>query len=181
MATKSEAWGMISEFKNVQELYKAAKVLRDAGYKKFEVYTPFPVHGMDDAMGIKPTPLPWITLACGLMGCIIGFAIQIWSSDGGYAMIVSGKPDGFRNIINFIPVGFEVTILLSAFGTIGGMLALNGLPRLHHPVMEHERFKKVTDDAFFITVECKDTYYNEVTTKELLEKNGGFDVTILED
>ena len=181
MANSPKTWGLISEFKNVQELYKAAKQLRDAGYKKFEVYSPFPIHGMDDAMGLKATPLPWITLLCGLAGCVIGFGIQIWSSEWGYSMIVSGKPDGFRNIINFIPVGFEFTILLSAFGTIGGMFAINKLPRFHHPVFEHKAFKKVTDDAFFISVDASDAQYDEAKTKALLEKIGGQDVTALED
>jgi hypothetical protein len=189
MAKAEKIHGMISEFKTVKEIYHAAENFRDAGFKKFEVYTPFPVHGMDDAMGIKPTILPWIILLCGITGMTIGICLSTWSSsetwlfgiEGGYKMIISGKPDGFEGIIEFIPVIFETTILLSAFGAVFGMIGLNGLPKLYNPLFKHDAFLKATDDRFFLSVEANDPLYNETKIKELFTKAGGENVTQITD
>ena len=176
MSTEKE-WGVIAEYKNPGDLYHAAEKLRDKGFKKFECYTPFPVHGLDDAMGLPATKLPWIILLMGITGLTIGFGMQIWVTTEGYRMIISGKPDGFKEIINFVPIGFEVTILLSSFGAIFGMFALNQLPTFYHPVFTHKPFLRVTDDAFFITIEAADPLYNKEGNKKLLAEIGGHDVS----
>lgn len=184
MAKEEKIHGIVSEFKTPKEIYHAAETFRDAGFKKFEVYTPFPIHGMDEAMGLKATILPWIILACGITGMTIGICLSTWSSsetwlfgiEGGYKMIISGKPDGFEGIYEFIPVIFETTILLSAFGAVFGMIGLNGLPKLYHPLFTHDSFAKVSDDGFFLCVESDDPLYNEAKIKEIFEKAGGENV-----
>lgn len=182
-------YGTICEFDTPKAIYHAAEKLRDEGFKDFEVYTPFPIHGMDDAMGLSATKLPWIVLGMGLIGLAGGVCLSTWSSsetwffgiEGGYKMITSSKPDGFEGIFEFIPVIFETTILLSAFGAVFGMFALNGLPKFHHPLFKHDPFAKVTDDGFFIAIEAKDPLYNESKVKEILEKVGGQGVTTITD
>ena len=189
MAKAEKPYLMISDFKGPKEIFHAAETFRDAGFKKFEVYTPFPVHGMDDAMGLKASIIPWIILSCGILGMTIGICLSTWSSsetwlfgiEGGYKMIISGKPDGFEGIVEFIPVIFETTILLSAFGAVFGMIALNGLPKLYHPLFKHDAFLKATDDRFFLSVEASDPLYNESKIKELFQKAGGENVTQITD
>ena len=186
---EEKPYGIVGQYSSPKEVYHAAENFRDAGFKKFEVYTPFPIHGMDQAMGIKPTKLPWIILLCGITGLTIGICLSTWASsetwlfgiEGGYKMIISGKPDGFDGIYEFIPVIFETTILLSAFGAVFGMIALNGLPKLYNPLFKHDPFVKVTDDGFFIAVECKDPLYDEKKVKEIFEKSGGTNVTEITD
>jgi len=183
------AYGVICQFDTPKDIYHAAEKLRDEGFKKFEVYTPFPIHGMDDAMGLPPTKLPWIILTMGLIGLVGGTCLSTWSSsetwlfgiEGGYKMISSAKPDGFEGIWEFIPVIFETTILLSAFGAVFGMFALNGLPKLYNPLFKHDAFAKASDDGFFIAVEAKDPLYNESKVKEILTKIGGQGVTTITD
>ena len=189
MSANETTYGTVSEFAGVKEVYHAAEKLRDEGFKKFEVYTPFPVHGMDQAMGLPSTKLPWIILVCGIMGMTIGICLTTWGSsetwlfgiEGGYKMLISAKPDGFEGIYEFIPIIFETTILLSAFGAVFGMIAMNGLPQLYHPLFKHDAFAKVTDDGFFIAVEAKDPLYNEKKVKEILENVGGQGVTTITD
>lgn len=189
MSKPEQDWGMVSEFETPAKVYHAAERFRDEGFKKFEVYTPFPIHGMDDAMGLKPSPLPWIILLMGLTGCTIGVCLTTWGSsetwlfgiEGGYKMITSGKEDGFKGLVEFFPVIFETTILLSSFGAVFGMIALNGLPKLYDPIFKLARFKKASDDAFFIAVSVKDPLYNEAKVKDIFEKMGGKDVTKITD
>jgi hypothetical protein len=187
-------FGLISEFTTPKDIYHAAEKFRDEGFKKFEVYTPFPIHGMDDAMGLKPSKLPWLVLLCGMTGLIAGTALTTWGSsgtgeegwlgglvDGGYQMIISGKPDGFEGIVEFIPIIFETTILLSAFGAVFGMMAFNGLPKLYNPLFSHDPFAKATDDGFFIAVDVEDPLYDKKKVTEIFEKAGGSNVTEILD
>ena len=181
MSTQEKEWALITEFTSAADIYHAAEKLRDEGYKKFECYTPFPIHGMDDAQGIKATKLPWLILACGLTGFATAFGLQVLSNMDWYPMIIGGKPNGVGSLTAFIPVLFELSVLFSEFGAVFGMIGINGLPKLYNPIFKHEAFKKVTDDGFFITVSVEDPKYNTQKTKEFLEKIGGKDVTVLND
>lgn len=157
----------LAEFGTPEECVHAAEKLRDAGYKKFDAHTPYPIHGMDDAMGMKDTPLGWLVLALGVTGCLSGFAMMQWMNGMDYPLIIGGKPsDAFPSMI---PIMFECTILLSAFAAVFGMLGLNKLPRHHHPVFESERFGRFSDDKFFISVEAADPNFNLQKTRSLLE------------
>ena len=170
-------YGLLAEYPDVDSLISAAEKVRDAGYRKWEAYSPFPVHGLDTAMGHKPTILPWIVLGGGLTGMLSGIFLVWWtnaiSPEGvpfalrGYEFIISGKP-----IFSFpanVPPIFELTILFSSFAAVFGMLAMNMLPRFNHPVFSSERFARVTQDRFFIAIEAADANFSRQRTTQLLQ------------
>lgn len=163
---KPKSFGWMAEYDNADDLLTAAKKVRDSGYTKTDAYTPFPVHGIDKALGIKQTVLPFIVLTCGITGLILAITFQCWSNGIDYAYIISGKP--FFSIPAFIPVTFETTVLFSAFSTFFGMWALNRLPTLSNALFAHPRFDRVTNDRFFLHVDSRDKFYNRESVRELL-------------
>ncbi len=169
--------GVLAEFGNPKELLEAAEKVRDAGYKRFDCHTPFPVHGMDAAMGLGPSRLGWLVAAMGFAGTLTALAMQWWMSAVDYPVVISGKP--LFSFQAFIPIIFEVTILFSAFATVIGMLGFNILPRFHHPVFYSDRIRKATDDGFFLSIESTDPFFREDKTKELLTAIGGQEVEYL--
>jgi hypothetical protein len=157
---------------------RAAEQVRDAGYRKWDVITPFPIHGIDKAMGVGRSRVPRISLAGGITGFCTGMSM-IWYMDKfDYALTVGGKP--FFSPLFAFPVSYELTILFTAFATIGGMFFLNGLPMHYHPVLNYEHIRRGTDDLFFIVIERADPRYNAENTRALLEKVGGREITELE-
>ncbi len=157
----------LAEFETPGATLHAAEKVRDAGYRRWDVHSPFPIHGIDGAMGSSDSRLGWIVLACGLTGCTAAF-LMIWFTNGiDYPLIIGGKPP--FSFPSAVPVMFEVTILLSAFGAVLGMLGLNQLPRHHHPVFYSSRFERGTDDRFFISVEASDDRFDLEATRSLLE------------
>lgn len=188
-AEETSLYGVLAEFEDVDTLMTAAERVRDAGYKRWDAYTPCAIHGLDKATGqTRPTSLPWIVLVMGLTGCSLAVLLVWWtnasSMEGvpsplrGYDWVISGKPI-FSLPANIPPI-FEVTILFSAFGSFFGMLALNLLPRFHHPVFQSERFLRVTQDRFFIGIEARDAAFDEEHTVRLLEEAGATHVEELE-
>lgn len=163
-------FGVLAEFANTGELMKAASKVRDAGYKKFDVYSPFPIHGMDDAMGLMPSKLGWIVLGHAMVGFIGGLALMIWTSSIDYPINISGKP--YLNMPAFIPVLFELTVLLSAFGAVFGMFFMNDMPKHYNPLFNSERFARVTDDKFFICIESTDMLFDKDKTTGFLKEIG---------
>ncbi|MEZ4221229.1 MAG: quinol:electron acceptor oxidoreductase subunit ActD [Polyangiaceae bacterium] len=159
--------GIIAEYDTPGDLIAASRKVRDAGYEKWDTYTPFPVHGIDPAMGIKMTKLPWIVLVGGLTGLITAITLQWWTNAVDYRFLVSGKP--FWSIPANVPIFFELTVLFSAFAALGGMLVLNNLPEPAHPLDLKKRFARVTDDKFFLVIQAADSRFDEVETKKLLE------------
>jgi len=170
MADNSRKYGLLAEFETPAETMHAAEKVRDAGYKQWDVYTPFPVHGMDQAMGLKNSPVGWFTFIGGASGFTIGMLMIWWMNAYDYALVVGGKPL-FSPIFAF-PVSYECTILLGAFGSLFGMMILNRLPRLYHPLFKSERFRKVTHDKFFIAIESVDPKFDDAETRKLLEEAG---------
>ncbi|MDG5765970.1 DUF3341 domain-containing protein [Balneolales bacterium ANBcel1] len=179
MSDKEKTFGLLAEFDNPADLMDAAAAVNKAGYSKFDTYSPFPIHGMDDAMGLKPSKLGWIVLAHGIIGLLGGIALQIWSMDIAYPLIISGKPT--LNFPAFVPVTFALVILLSAFGTFLGMFTLNKLPKFYNPLFNSERFSKASDDGFFLCVEASDPLYSETKTTELLKHSGATYTEIIPD
>lgn len=163
--------GTYAEFDAVDPLLAACARIRDAGYTKTDAYTPFPVHGIEKALGIKPTVLPWISLVAGLTGTTIALVMQVWMNTIDYPYIISGKP--FFSMPAFIPVSFELTILLASFGAFFGMLALNGLPKLSNPLFNSPRFDRATDDKFFLYIDAKDPRFDHAGVTRLLGELGG--------
>lgn len=167
----------LARFADPAALLKAAEKVREAGYKKWDCYSPFPVHGLDRAMGEGQSPLGWIVGACAFIGASSAIAMQGWMNAIDYPLVISGK--AFFSFQAFVPVTFELAILLSAFGAVFGMFALNGLPLWYHPIFNSERFQKATDDGFFIGIEAKDGKYDAAETTKFLESIGGADVEVV--
>ena len=157
----------LAEYETTADVMHAAEKVRDAGYEKWDVHTPFPVHGMDRAMGLRDSSVGWIVLVMGLTGCLSAFLLMWWTNGVDYPIVIGGKP-GY-SLPSMIPVMFELTILLSAFGAVFGMFGINQLPKHHHPVFYSERFERGSDDRFFISVEASDTKFDLEETRELLE------------
>lgn len=158
---------LLAEYGSPGELLHAAEKFRDAGYTKFDTHSPFPIHGMDAAMGLPDSKLGWIVFPIGLTGTTLAFLMMWWMNGVDYPLVIGGKPP--YSLPSQIPIMFEVTILLSAFATVFGMFHLNRLPRHHHPLFNSERFKGFSDDKFFLSVESSDPKWNVEKTKKLLE------------
>lgn len=171
--------GFLVEFSDTHSLYHACEKMRDSGYKHWDAHTPYPVHGLNDAMGLKPTRLPYIVLGGGLTGLCLALLMQWWMNAVDYPYLISGKP--YFSLPANIPVVFELTVLLSAFGAFFGMLALNRLPRYHHPVFHSERMARATNDGYFISIEASDPQFDPERTRQLAESLGGANVEALEE
>lgn len=186
-AAEEEAlYALLAQYEDVGSVKAAAVALKERGYRYFEVHSPFPIHGLDAALDIHPTVLPWITLVGGIGGLVGGLFLTIWTMATsfdvpfqGYPFIVSGKP--FNSLPAWIPVVFECTILLASLGTVIGMLLLNKLPLLSHPLLDNDRFRRATDDKFFITVLTKDQRFDRVGTAEELRSLGATAVEPIEE
>lgn len=163
-------YGFLARYDDVASLKAACERVRDAGYTHWDAYSPFPVHGIDPAMGIRRTRLPYVFMAMGVLGCASAVLMQWWMNAFDYPYISSGKP--LFSLPANIPVVFEVTVLFAAVSAFLVTLARNGLPRHHHPLFTSEAFSHVTDDRFFIAIEAKDPRYHEMDTRELLESTG---------
>lgn len=158
---------LLAEYDTTADVMHAAEAVRDAGYARWDVHTPFPVHGMDKAMGMKDSPVGWIVLGAGLTGLTVAFLLMWWTNGVDYPYVIGGKPP--FSLPSMAPVMFELTVLLSGFGAVLGMLGLNQLPKHHHPVFYSERFERVTDDKFFISIEATDPKFDVSETRVLLE------------
>ena len=179
MVKQNKIEGILAEFANPAALIKAAGKTRDAGYKKFDCHSPFPIHGMDKAMGLKRSPLGWIVGLAALFGTSAALGLQWWTSTVDYRLVISGKP--FFSFQAYVPITFALGVLLSAFAALIAMLVLNGLPRLHHPIFYSNRFAKSSDDGFFISIEAGDPKFDTEKTKVFLESIGGTNPEILKE
>ncbi|MEM7166515.1 MAG: DUF3341 domain-containing protein [Planctomycetota bacterium] len=162
-------WGLLAEFKSEEEIMAAAKEVNAAGFRKWDCHVPHPVHGLDKAMGVKATILPWLVLAGGLTGATLGYTMQYWMNAVDYPFLISGKP--LHSGPSMIPVTFEVTILFSAFTAFFGNFALNGLPRFFNPLFRSDRFRRATNDRFFVAIETADPQYS-AKTRDFLQSLG---------
>ena len=165
-ALSLKTYGMLAEFGTPADIFEAAMRCRDAGFSKWDVYTPFPIHGMDEAMGLRKSPVGWFTFCGGFTGFFSGMTM-IWYMNGfDYPLVVGGKPL-FTPLYAF-PVSYELTILLSAFGTLVGMFFLNRLPKFYNPLFKNLRFRKATDDRYFIVIESADPKFSVEATRAFL-------------
>lgn len=170
--------GYLVEFDDVHALLHACETVRDAGYTHWDAHTPFPVHGLNDAMGLKPTRLPYFVFACGLFGLGLGIGLQWFMNAYDYPFLISGKP--IWSVPANVPVMFELTVLFSAFGAFFGMWIFNRLPRYHHKVFYSSRISRATDDRFFISLEASDPLFEPQATQALADSLGGLAVEVLE-
>jgi hypothetical protein len=175
----SLSYGIIAEFDTPADAMHAAEKVRDAGFRKWDVFTPFPVHGMDKAMGLKNSKVGWFSFLGGVTGYTTGMLMIWFMNKFDYPILVGGKP--MFSPFSAFPPSYELTILLGAFGALGGMLLLNRLPRLHHPLLKHKRFELATHDKFFVVIETADSKYNEAETRKLLESTGSKRIEMVEE
>lgn len=166
-AHRPPIYGLMAEFENPDDLLAAAQRAHEAGYRKMDAYTPFPVHDLAETLGRHRTRLPALVFAAGLTGAAGGYLLQLYTMAVDYPLNVGGRP--YNSWPAFIPVTFELTILLAAFAAVIGMLALNGLPRPYHPVFNVPGFDRATRDRFFLCIEAADPRFDRTNTQRFLE------------
>ncbi|ADE53049.1 DUF3341 domain-containing protein [Coraliomargarita akajimensis] len=170
----AEKYGLIASFKDTPSFFHAAEKVRDAGYKKWDTYSSFPVHGMPAAQGQARSKVPVFTFCGGCCGFLTGMTIVWFMNYFNYPLIVGGKP--FFSPVFPFPVMYELTILLSAFGTLGGMFIMNLLPQHYNPLFNSEKFLEVSGDRLVIAIESRDPKYDKEATRAFLEEIGGTDI-----
>jgi len=178
-AGRPRPYGLMAEFERPDDLVNAARRAREAGYKRMDAYTSFPIHGLSDALGLKPTKLPFVVLAGGLLGCATGLGMQWFSSVVHYPLNVGGRP--LASWPSFIPITFELTVLFAALFAVLGMLGLNGLPMPYHPVFNAPRFAFASRDRFFLCIEARDEKFDVEKTRAFLSGLGSREVVEVEE
>jgi len=175
----STPYAIMAEFETPADILHAAEKVHDGGFRNWDVFTPFPVHGMDRAMGLKNSPVGWFSFIGGCTGYATGM-LMIWFLNAvDYRIIIGGKPM-FSPFAAF-PPSYELTILFGSFGALIGMLFLNRLPRLHHPLLKNATFAKATHDRYFVVIETNDPKYSQAETRKLLESLGSKHIEMVED
>jgi hypothetical protein len=178
MAEDEKKQIILAQFDGVPELLEAAGEMRDAGYTRFDCHSPFPIHGMNTAMGIRRSRLSILVGFFALVGLTGAYYMQYWMSAVNYPIIISGKP--FNSYPADTPVIFALAVLLAAFAAFFGMLALSRLPRFNHPLFSSERFDKFSDNGFFISVESEDPKFGLEETTAFLSAIGGKHLEVLQ-
>lgn len=177
-----KVYGLCAEFSSASTLYKAAEAVRDAGFSQWDCYTPYPVHGLDKAMGMKKSPLPRFVFVGGACGITTAFCLAYGTQVVMYPTVVQAKPVNIFTTAAFFPIMFELTILFSAITVLIGVLTLMKLPRWNHPVFASEMFsRRATDDGFLLVIEARDEKFELAATKQLLGSLGAKSLELIED
>lgn len=163
---ENKVYGLVAEFDTPESLIEAAEKARIEGYKKMDAYTPFPVHGLSEAIGFHDVRMPWLIFAGGLLGGTTGYTLQWYTLIVDYTMNVGGKP--LNSIPSFVPITFECTILFAALTAVFGMIALNRLPQPYHSIFNAPGFDRASQDRFFLAIESVDKKYDAEGTREFL-------------
>ena len=171
MTTQTNLYGVMAEFKTAEQVLAATKKAWQAGYREMDAYSPYPVEGLAELLGQKRTRIPFVVLVGGLVGASVGFLMQYWSMAVDYRFNVGGRPHNSWPV--FIPITFEVLILVASFAAFLGMLFLNGLPRPHHPIFNVPSFARASQDRFFLCIEATDPKFNREEITGFLAGTGG--------
>ena len=172
-----KVFGMVAQFSSPHALLEAVSFVRKAGFRRLDTHTPFPIHGMDKALDLPPSRLPWLVLLGALFGTMTGIFIQVWMNGIDYPLRVGGK--SFFAYQSYLPVAFELTILFGALTAVFGMFALNRLPQPYHALFTHAKFGRATDDAFFLSIDARDPKWDEQVLRGMLERAGGKDISVV--
>ncbi len=175
---EDKVYGVIGEFDDPHELVHAGRKIREMGYTKLDAMSPFPVHGIDDAIGIPYSKLGWIVVCIGLCGTATALGLIYYCGAISDKFVIGGKP--LFDFTFSIPITFELTVLFSAFASVIGMLALNGLPRLYHPSMNYQAIHRASDDRFLLVIEADDPKFSPATAAEHLRSVGASTVEVVE-
>ena len=175
----AKLYAVAAEFAGPTEIYYAAEKVRDEGYRWWDCYTPYYVHGLDRAMGQRKSFVPFFTLMGGLSGLVGGFLLVVITSVWVYPIDTQGKP--YFSLPAFVPILDLLMIILSAIMSIMGMTTLSLLPRLHHPLWEWDLFNRATNDKFFVVIEANDPKFSEKKAVDLLRELGGTNLTFIGD
>jgi len=159
-------YGLMAEFADSSALLSAARRVREAGYTKFDAFSPFPIHGLGEAIGFKERSVAKIVLVGGIIGLIAGYSLEYWTTVIAYPLNIGGRP--LHSWPMFVPPAFETTILFAAIAAVVGMLALNGLPQPYHPVFNAPRFSMASQDSFFLVIEADDPKFDAEGTRQML-------------
>lgn len=159
-------FGLLAEFERPDTVLHGAKQAYAAGYRRMEAYSPFHIEGLAESLGHGPTPIPLFTLLGGMSGCLGGYFMQWYASSWLYPLNVGGRP--LNSWPNFIPITFELTILIAALSALFSMLVLNRLPQLYHPVFNAPNFRRASIDRFFLCIESADPCFDFKQTHEFL-------------
>jgi hypothetical protein len=162
-------YGLMAEYENPQDLVEAARRARMEGYRRLDAYTPFPVEGLADALELGATKVPLLVLVGGVIGALLGYGMQYYIAAIDYPVNVGGRP--YNSWPAFIPITFEMTVLVAGLFAVLGMLALNGLPMPHHPVFNVPRFALASRDRFFLCIEASDPLFDREGTRRFFERS----------
>ena len=168
MKPRLPIYGLLAEFTEPNELIAAVRQTHEAGYRHIDAYTPYPVEELSEALELRRTRLPLLVLLGGIIGGVAGYSLQYWTAGFAYPLNVGGRP--FNSWPAFIPITFEMTVLVAALFAVLGMLALNGLPMPYHPVFNVPRFALASRDRFFLCIEATDPQFDREGTRRFLER-----------
>jgi hypothetical protein len=174
----AQVYGLLAEYVSADELVAAARAVRKAGYTRFDAYSPLPIAGLTEAIGLRHSRLPLIVLFGGICGGLIGYGLQYWTMVEAYPLNIGGRP--LHSWPAFIPVTFELTVLGASLAAVLGMLALNGLPQPYHPLFNVPEFSLASQNHFFLCVEANDPKFDREQTDALLKRSGASQVTLAE-
>ena len=176
---KTPLFGVLAEYASPRDIFHACEKVRDAGFEKWDAHTPFPVHGLNKAMGLRASKVPWVALVMGLTGVGGALLLQWWTSAVDYKLIIAGKP--YFSWPAFVPICFEVMVLFAALGAVLGMFHFNRLPQLYHSLFRSKRFERASDDRFFISIEAVDPKFDSEKTAQFLKELGATHVELVDD
>ena len=173
------SYGVLAQFEGPKDLLIAASKIRDEGFINFDCHTPYPLHGLDDAMGLKRSILGYIVGVGALGGAMIGLLLQWFASSYDYPIVISGKP--YFSWQAYMIITFVMMVLGGALSSLLGMFHLNRMPTYYHPLFNSESFKKATDDSFFVSIESEDKLYDEKNTIDFLKSIGAQEVEVISE
>ena len=172
-----KVYGVMGAFTNPDDLVEGGRRIREMGYTKLDAMSPFPVHGIDDAIGVPPSKLGWLVIWFSALGCATAISLIWYVGAINYRLVIGGKP--FFDFSYSIPIAFELTVLFSAFASFLGMWAINGLPRLYHPSFNYSQSHRASDDRFLLVIEAEDPKFDAQRSVEHMQSVGAGDVEVV--